>query len=166
MHDTTALKPLPTGSDGWRSEIGATFRLAWPLALANLLEHPEIKPGTMSGLIGGREIKRSNKDLGRVLAIARLSIRKDEDSLLAWPGQWVKALQARFPDDWRELALRAGAGLRQLLSQPNDLEEAHHTCVYGLLASMSPTLEQLRRVGHRLLTDVFEPFEASARSSR
>ena len=38
MHDTTALKPLPTGSDGWRSEIGATFRLAWPLALANLLQ--------------------------------------------------------------------------------------------------------------------------------
>ncbi|WP_369026662.1 MATE family efflux transporter [Qipengyuania sp. RANM35] len=33
-----ALKPLPIGSDGWRDEIRATFRLAWPLALANLLQ--------------------------------------------------------------------------------------------------------------------------------
>ncbi|MEZ5681344.1 MAG: MATE family efflux transporter [Erythrobacter sp.] len=30
--------PLPQGSDGWRDEIRATFRLAWPLALANLLQ--------------------------------------------------------------------------------------------------------------------------------
>jgi MATE family multidrug resistance protein len=33
-----ALKPLPIGGDGWREEIRATFRLAWPLALANLLQ--------------------------------------------------------------------------------------------------------------------------------
>ena len=33
-----ALKPLPLRSDGWRDEIRATFRLAWPLALANLLQ--------------------------------------------------------------------------------------------------------------------------------
>ena len=31
-------KPLPIGSDGWRDEIAATFKLAWPLALANLLQ--------------------------------------------------------------------------------------------------------------------------------
>lgn len=31
-------KPLPIGSDGWREEIVATYRLAWPLALANLLQ--------------------------------------------------------------------------------------------------------------------------------
>jgi multidrug resistance protein, MATE family len=30
--------PLPAGSDGWRGEIRATFQLAWPLALANLLQ--------------------------------------------------------------------------------------------------------------------------------
>lgn len=30
--------PLPPGSDGWRGEIAATFALAWPLALANLLQ--------------------------------------------------------------------------------------------------------------------------------
>jgi MATE family multidrug resistance protein len=33
-----ALEPLPTGSDGWRSELRETYRLAWPLALANLLQ--------------------------------------------------------------------------------------------------------------------------------
>ncbi|MBX7494362.1 MATE family efflux transporter [Qipengyuania sp. 6B39] len=33
-----APEPLPLGSDGWRDEIAATFRLAWPLALANLLQ--------------------------------------------------------------------------------------------------------------------------------
>lgn len=38
MNDAHALKPLPLSSDGWRDEIGATFRLAWPLALANLLQ--------------------------------------------------------------------------------------------------------------------------------
>jgi hypothetical protein len=43
------------------------------MALANLLEHPVIGPQTMSTKIGGRTLKRSNKDLGRVLAIARLS---------------------------------------------------------------------------------------------
>ncbi|MEO1968756.1 MAG: MATE family efflux transporter [Sphingomonadaceae bacterium] len=32
------LEPLPLESAGWRSEIAATFALAWPLALANLLQ--------------------------------------------------------------------------------------------------------------------------------
>jgi len=38
MHDTHALRPLPLRSEGWRDEIVATLRLAWPLALANLLQ--------------------------------------------------------------------------------------------------------------------------------
>lgn len=38
MSDALAFKPTPIGGDGWRAEIGATFRLAWPLALANLLQ--------------------------------------------------------------------------------------------------------------------------------
>lgn len=32
------LNALPTAGDGWREELRATFRLAWPLALANLLQ--------------------------------------------------------------------------------------------------------------------------------
>lgn len=38
MTDAPALKPLPLRSDGWRGELRATFTLAWPLALANLLQ--------------------------------------------------------------------------------------------------------------------------------
>jgi len=81
-----------------------------------MLEHPEIRPETMSGLIAGRSIKRSNKDLGRVLAIARLSEKKEEDAMLGWPDIWRKALRDRFPDDWRDLARRTGSGLRKILA--------------------------------------------------
>lgn len=38
MNHDHALKPLPIGSDGWRTELRETYRLAWPLALANLLQ--------------------------------------------------------------------------------------------------------------------------------
>ena len=54
------------------------------MALANLLHHPKIGTETMSGLIANRVIKRSNKDLGRVLALARLAEAKQEDALLDW----------------------------------------------------------------------------------
>lgn len=135
------------------------------MALANLLEHPEIRTETMSGLIAGRSIKRSNKDLGRVLAIARLSIERDEDALLKWPAEWQRALMNRFPDDWHELAQRTGAGIRLLLDNPNDLDEARHTCEYGLLASHPPNSEQLEIVGRRLLEDAIFPLERLGRSS-
>ncbi|WP_372520098.1 MATE family efflux transporter [Qipengyuania sp.] len=32
------MEPLPHGGDGWRTELGATLRLSWPLAAANLLQ--------------------------------------------------------------------------------------------------------------------------------
>lgn len=38
MSRALTSRPLPPGSDGWNREIRATFRLAWPLALANLLQ--------------------------------------------------------------------------------------------------------------------------------
>ena len=38
MDETDASVPLRIRSDGWRDEIAATYRLAWPLALANLLQ--------------------------------------------------------------------------------------------------------------------------------
>ena len=146
-----------------RTPLGIYIAQPKMMALANLLEHPEIRPETMSGLIGERQIKRSNKDLGRVLAIARLSIEKDEDALLKWPDQWQAALQARFPNDWRDLARGAGAGLRKLLDGPNDLEEARYTCEFGLLASQPPTVDQLRIVGQRLLLDAIEPLADRAK---
>jgi hypothetical protein len=126
-----------------------------------------IGPQTMSGLIGGRRIKRSNKDLGRVLALALLAERKNEDSLLAWARLWPDALQARFPARWRELALQAGQGVRQLLKQDHeeDFDEALHTCAYGLLASQPPTNALLRTAGERLLVDAIEPLEKLAKTS-
>ncbi len=148
----TDYKPLST-------EMGISIARPEMMVLANMLEHPKIGSATMSALIASREIKRSNKDLGRVLAIAHLSIRQNEDILLDWPDIWKTALQSRFPNDWLKLAHRAGSGLRKLLDSRQDLDEAHHTCINGLLASNPPTLKQLQIAGARLLKDAVEPLE-------
>lgn len=65
------------------------------MALANILEHPRIKPETMSGLIENRKIKRSNKDLGRALAIVRLygDVQLDE-----WLDLWEDAVRSRISE--------------------------------------------------------------------
>lgn len=144
----------------------AGLRIARPemMALANLLEHPKIGTEVMSGgFVGRPEIKRSNKDLGRVLAIARLAIGRNEDVLLTWPIQWQEALQTRFPDEWRELACRVGSGLRELLASPQDFEQAYYTCANGLLSSKPPTEQQLRIAGQRLLLDAITPLETDSR---
>jgi hypothetical protein len=131
------------------------------MALANLLSHPKIETATMSEPIGNRTIKRSNKDLGRVLAMAR---QLDDRVLTGWPGLWQEALKVRFPGEWRDLAARCGGGLRELLNESNmeNIEEARHTCEYGLLASRPPTIEQLRATGHRFLQDVIDVAESMA----
>lgn len=136
------------------------------MALANLLQHTRIGEQTMSGLIGSRKIKRSNKDLGRVLAIASLAEARQEDALLGWPAPWADALKARFPSIWRDLASRVGSGLRQLLRPENeaDLEEARHTCEYGLLVSQAPSPRLLAATGKRLLQDAIEPLEQIGRT--
>lgn len=130
------------------------------MALANLLEHPKIKVDRMSGLIASRAIKRSNKDLGRVLAIATLA---DLDDFRPWAVPWKRALQTGFPNEWRKLALRAGTGLRELIASPTDMEETHHTCINGLLASRPPTMEALIAAGERLLGDAIESLGELAR---
>lgn len=150
-----------TNYEPYLTELGIYIARPEMMALANMLEHQEIKPETMSGLIAGHPIKRSNKDLGRVLAIARLSEEKEEDAMLGWPDIWKKALRKRFPDDWRELAGRTGSGLRKILGNEPDLDEARHSCEYGLLSSNPPTLEELRLSGERLLKDAVEPLEKS-----
>lgn len=149
------------------TSLGIAIARPETMALANLLHHPTIGEQTMSGLIAGRRIKRSNKDLGRVLALARLAEAREEDSLQKWPAVWAAALQSRFPTTWRTLVPRVGAGLRQLLSLQHkpDLEEAHHTCANGLLVSQSPTLTLLEVTGQRLLQDAVEPLERIASQS-
>jgi hypothetical protein len=129
------------------------------MALANLLHHPAIGAETMSGAIGGRSIKRSNKDLGRVLALAILAERRKEDSVRDWVHVWEGALKNRFPKTWRRLTARIGTGLQQILEPRHelDLDEARHTCAYGLLHSDPPSLNLLRVIGQRLIDDVIEP---------
>lgn len=100
------------------------------MALANLLEHPKIAPKKMSSLIAERAIKRSNKDLGRVLALARLSGPEVVDS---WTNEWVEAMTACFPEQWKALARQAGSGIRELLASPADLEEATYTRPMSLI---------------------------------
>lgn len=148
-------EPIPT-------DFGIHIARPEMMALANLLEHPEIQSDTMSGLIEGRAIKRSNKDLGRVLAIAQLASIQDEDALLSWPDLWQAALRARFSTEWSELARKVGIGLKALLASEPDLDEARHTCESSLLASRPPTIVALRIVGHRLIQDAIEPLEAAA----
>jgi hypothetical protein len=134
------------------------------MALANLLHHPAIGDQPMSGIIGGRRIKRSNKDLGRVLALAYLAEARQEDSLLSWPQVWAAALQSRFPTIWQSLVPNVGNGIRQLIQPENesDLDEARHTCEYGLLVSQAPSLKLLEVTGKRLLQDAIEPLEKLA----
>lgn len=145
------------------TEFGIAVARPQMMALANLLHHPVIGAETMTGEIGGRSLKRSNKDLGRVIALAWLATRKEEDALLAWPEAWLAALQQRFPGECRVLAARAGSGLRQLLASPADLEEAAHSCASGLLARGGLSVEQLQNAGRRLMQDAVEPLEAMAR---
>ncbi len=151
----TNFKPLTT-------EFGIFIARPEMMVLANLLEHPTIGPETMSGGFGGRDgVKRSNKDLGRVVAIVRLATGEDEDVLLTWADTWIEALQDRFEDDWRDLAARVGSGLRELLDSPADFEEAYHTCVTGLLAEVPPSLDGLQIAAQRLLEDVVSVVEGA-----
>jgi hypothetical protein len=128
--------------------------------LASLLAHPVLAPDTLPGaFFEHRAIKRVNADLGRVLAIARLS---EEGAIAAWPTAWEEALKACFHLRWESLALRAGAGLRALLESDDDMKEAHAACAAGPLASLPITVEQLRTTGWRLVQDAIEPLEHSA----
>lgn len=55
------------------SSYGIHYARPSMMALANLLEHPTISDDAMSKPIGDQFIKRSNKDLGRVIALASLT---------------------------------------------------------------------------------------------
>jgi hypothetical protein len=146
-------------------ETGLGIRTARPeaMVLANLLAHPKIGEAFMSQPIHGRDIKRSNKDLGRVLAIADLA---GDATVQTWAEIWWADLQACFGPGAAALARRAGDGLRELLDSPGDLEEATHTCDWGLLAGRRRPAEALRAVGRRLLQDAIEPLAARGRERR
>jgi hypothetical protein len=142
------------------TDLGLRYARPEMLALSNLLRNPTIRLDTMEALVEGRAVKRSNKDLGRVLAIARLS---RDDDVATWPQPWRSALGTCFTTRWPDLALRAGSGLRSLLSSDSDLVEAVITSNTGLLSSEPVTPDQLRLTGERLMQDAIEPLEHEAR---
>jgi hypothetical protein len=146
-----------------KTDYGIACARAEMMALANLLEHPSIRPETISGdIFADHETKRSNKDLGRALAIAHLTCPDDLDE---WPGIWRAGLEACFPSAGRDLGVRAGDGIRALLASPGDLQEAVFTCNNGLLANRNLDAEALRVTGERLLMFVVEPLVALLRSA-
>lgn len=145
----TVYRPIDT-------DFGIRYARPELMALANLLEHQEISSDVMSSPIDGKKIKRSNKDLGRVLAIARLS----DDAVQNWPTIWREALRDKFPNNWKDFAGRTGDGIRALLDNESDLEQAMWSNNSGLLASDPTSLEELLFTGKRLLQDAIQPVES------
>ena len=151
-------EPVPT-------KLG--IRIARPemMALANMLHHPSIGLEVMSGDQFGRPIKRANKDLGRVLALAYLTVardrKNDSEELGSWHVNMARALHAKLPRRAAGLAVRAGDGIRELLASKNDVDEALKTCNLGLLASMDVDADALLATGRRLVEEVIEPLEAT-----
>lgn len=140
-------------------------RIARPemMALANMLHHPVIGPERISGT----SWKRSNKDIGRVLALAYLTVARDSqvgsDDFERWPNTMWEALQSKFPSASADLAQQAGQGVRALLASPEDLDQALTIANVGLLASLDVDRDAFAATGRRLLSEVIELLEELAR---
>jgi hypothetical protein len=133
------------------------IRCATPpmMALANLLHHPTIGDATIGETkFGKKPIKRANKDLGRVLALAYLS---EPDELGEWAKLWFEALKEKFPNRAAALARGLGTGLQELLDSPEDLDQATEICATGLLSSMRVLPEQLGATGARVIEEIVIP---------
>lgn len=130
------------------------------MALSNLLSHPRVGTHEMSSPIEGRKCLRSAKDLGRVLAFAKLMSRQET---MGWKAAWLNAMKTCFPERWRALGAVAGQGLRELLSDRRGMSDAWWTASNGLLFGHGVTETNLKFVGQQLLRDLVEPFESDCR---
>lgn len=127
-----------------RHESGLKLASVEMMALSNLLHHPRIGEERMSQVIEGYQIKRSNKDLGRVIALASLRDEQIEDSVRNWPGQWRLALQElKAPTQTLEMLQTVNTGIQDMLESPSDCQEALHSLNNGLLSSRPWSPEQL-----------------------
>jgi hypothetical protein len=133
------------------SEYGVRIALPEMMALANLLHHPTIGEAEMGQLFSGRKIKRANKDLGRVVALAFLADQQDENVLETWGPRWQLALNEMAPDQGGQLLSKASSGLHALLGNSSDIEQALHTVNNGLLSATPMRAEQFVIALRRLL---------------
>lgn len=140
-----------------QTEFGIRCALPEMMMLHHLLENPTIKPKTTNET----SIKRIHKDLGRVLAIARLSA---PDSWESWPPMWENCLREIFPERKMALVETLGNGLKELVENAADLQQAVDTCVSGLLSGRNASADQLQVTGMRLLTFVVDEVKARFRS--
>lgn len=67
------------------------------------------------------------------------------------PARILSEIAEAVPEDCR--------GSMIFIGSPFDLEQAHHTCANGLLASMPPTIEAFAITARRLIADAIEPLE-------
>ena len=140
------------------TEWGVRYARPDMMALANLLHHPTIGTATMSGgFFGATPVKRANKDLGRVMALAYLSLERDRDAMERWSETWRDALSARYPLRIEDLTARLGLGLVELMASRDDFNEAVRTCSLGLLRSMDVGPNALEATARRLIAEAIEP---------
>ena len=127
------------------------------MALANMLHHPMIRTDVMRDTPGW---KRSNKDLGRVLAMAYLTIERDRrvetDQFEDWADRMWDALREKFGDDAGRLAMGAGSGINALLASRDDLVQALRIANLGLLASLDVGMAAFEATGRRFQAELLD----------
>jgi hypothetical protein len=140
-------------------------RVATPamMALANMLHHPKVGPELIAGLRQDNPIRRSNKDIGRVVALATLG---GEAEYSSWAAKWWDALNTMYPDQAVDLALRAGNGLREMLERADFVEQALYTCNVGLLAGMNIGQAAFSAMGRTVVFDAIDALEDLAQQDR
>ncbi len=127
------------------------------MALANLLHHPQIGGATISGEFFRNMVKRSNKDLGRVLALAHLSLARDPNAMEIWGQEWRDALTTRYPARAPHLMPRVGLGMEALMRSQSDFDEAARTCSLGLLRFLDVSADALRATARRMAAEAIAP---------